>query len=203
MSTSIETIRARVRMERDPCRERLMVVIVAVIALVFWPSFERRTRRPPITRQANGPAAPHDRSWSTERPARSASRDLRDEGTPLSSAAGRAEGPAGRLLSGGRHPVAFASRLPARAATQDRGAERHHRSVRPGTDLTKPLRRVASSDQGPEGTETKGGAMSAQGATLRRGTIELPIWPVAVLVVAALAAAIGMTALDTPGGRGS
>ena len=37
--------------------------------------------------------------------------------------------------------------------------------------------------------------MSAQGATLRRGTIELPIWPVAVLVVAALAAAIGMTAL--------
>ena len=39
--------------------------------------------------------------------------------------------------------------------------------------------------------------MSAQGATLRRGTIELPIWPVAVLVVAALAAAIGMTALNS------
>ena len=36
--------------------------------------------------------------------------------------------------------------------------------------------------------------MSAQGGTLqRRGTIELPIWPVAVLVVAAVAAAIGMT----------
>ena len=39
--------------------------------------------------------------------------------------------------------------------------------------------------------------MSAQGGTLqRRGTIELPIWPVAVLVVAAVAAAIGMTLLD-------
>ena len=38
--------------------------------------------------------------------------------------------------------------------------------------------------------------MSAQGGTLRRrGTIELPIWPVAVLVVAAVAAAIGMTLL--------
>ena len=41
--------------------------------------------------------------------------------------------------------------------------------------------------------------MSTQGATLRRGTIELPIWPVAVLVVAALAAAIGMTTPDTIG----
>jgi hypothetical protein len=41
--------------------------------------------------------------------------------------------------------------------------------------------------------------MSAQGATLRRGTIELPIWPVAVLVVAALAAAIGMTVLRDAG----
>ena len=36
--------------------------------------------------------------------------------------------------------------------------------------------------------------MSAQGGTLqRRGTIELPMWPVAVLVVAAVAAAVGMT----------
>jgi hypothetical protein len=42
--------------------------------------------------------------------------------------------------------------------------------------------------------------MSAQGGTLqRRGTIELPIWPVAVLVVAALAAAIGVTALMDAG----
>jgi hypothetical protein len=42
--------------------------------------------------------------------------------------------------------------------------------------------------------------MSAQGGTLhRRGTIELPIWPVAVLVVAATAAAIGMTLLRDVG----
>jgi hypothetical protein len=42
--------------------------------------------------------------------------------------------------------------------------------------------------------------MSAQGGTLqRRGTIELPIWPVAVLVVAAVAAAVGMTLLRDAG----
>jgi hypothetical protein len=42
--------------------------------------------------------------------------------------------------------------------------------------------------------------MSAQGGTLqRRGTIELPIWPVAVLVVAAVAAVVGMTLLRDSG----
>jgi hypothetical protein len=41
--------------------------------------------------------------------------------------------------------------------------------------------------------------MSTQGATLRRGTIELPIWPVAVLVVAALAAVIALSTIDTVG----
>ena len=42
--------------------------------------------------------------------------------------------------------------------------------------------------------------MSAQGGTLhRRGTIELPIWPVALLVIAAIAAAIGMTMLRSEG----
>ena len=35
--------------------------------------------------------------------------------------------------------------------------------------------------------------MSAQGATLRRGTHELPIWPVAALVAVAAATLIGMT----------
>jgi hypothetical protein len=40
--------------------------------------------------------------------------------------------------------------------------------------------------------------MSAQGGTLqRRGTIELPIWPVAVLLIAAIAAAIGITMLSS------
>src|SRR5688500_14907217 len=42
--------------------------------------------------------------------------------------------------------------------------------------------------------------MSAQGGTLqRRGTIELPIWPVAVLVAAAVAAAVGMALLRDAG----
>jgi hypothetical protein len=42
--------------------------------------------------------------------------------------------------------------------------------------------------------------MSAQGGTLQsRRTIELPIWPVAVLVVATVAAAIGMTLLNDAG----
>jgi hypothetical protein len=41
--------------------------------------------------------------------------------------------------------------------------------------------------------------MSTQGATLRRGTIELPILPVAVLVVAALAAVIALSTIDTIG----
>ncbi len=42
--------------------------------------------------------------------------------------------------------------------------------------------------------------MSTQGGTLqRRGTIELPMWPMAVLVVVVIAAAIGMTALGDAG----
>jgi hypothetical protein len=38
--------------------------------------------------------------------------------------------------------------------------------------------------------------MSAQGATLGRGTLHLPIWPVAALVAAAAAVTIGMTLID-------
>lgn len=42
--------------------------------------------------------------------------------------------------------------------------------------------------------------MSTQGGTLqRRGTIGLPIWPMAVIVVVAIAAAIGMSALGDAG----
>ena len=45
--------------------------------------------------------------------------------------------------------------------------------------------------------------MSTQGGTLqRRGTIELPIWPMAVIVVVAIAAAIGMSALGDAGQTG-
>ena len=69
-----------------------------------------------------------------------------------------------------------------------------------GTDSTSALRMVASSGKGPNGTREGGGAMSTQGGTLqRRRTIELPMWPVAVLVVVAIAAAIGMTALGDAG----
>ena len=39
--------------------------------------------------------------------------------------------------------------------------------------------------------------MSAQGATLGRGTVHIPIWPVAVVVLAATAAVIGLSTLDT------
>jgi hypothetical protein len=41
--------------------------------------------------------------------------------------------------------------------------------------------------------------MSAQGATLRRGTVHIPIWPVAVVVVAATAAVIGLSSIDSIG----
>jgi hypothetical protein len=39
--------------------------------------------------------------------------------------------------------------------------------------------------------------MSAQGATLGRGTVHIPIWPVAVVVLAATAAVIGLSTIDT------
>ena len=39
--------------------------------------------------------------------------------------------------------------------------------------------------------------MSAQGATLGRGTVRIPIWPVAVVVLAATAAVIGLSSIDS------
>ena len=39
--------------------------------------------------------------------------------------------------------------------------------------------------------------MSTQGATLRRGIVHIPIWPVAVVVLAATAVVIGLSTLDT------
>jgi len=41
--------------------------------------------------------------------------------------------------------------------------------------------------------------MSAQGATLGRGTVRIPIWPVAVVVLAATAAVIGLSSIDSIG----
>ena len=40
--------------------------------------------------------------------------------------------------------------------------------------------------------------MSAQGATVRGGTAHLPMWPLAVLVAAAAAIAIGISLIDAP-----
>ena len=41
--------------------------------------------------------------------------------------------------------------------------------------------------------------MSAQGATLGRGPASIPIWPVAVVVLAATAAVIGLSSIDSIG----
>ena len=45
--------------------------------------------------------------------------------------------------------------------------------------------------------------MSAQGATLRRGIVHIPIWPVAVVVAAAAATLIGLTTIDRDAPTGS
>ncbi len=45
--------------------------------------------------------------------------------------------------------------------------------------------------------------MSAQGATLRRGIVHIPIWPVAVVVAAAAATLIGLTTIDRDAPAGS
>ena len=59
MSTSIEAIRPGFAWNATRVASVLMVVIIAVIALAFWPSFERVDAVPPLTRQSNGLAAPH------------------------------------------------------------------------------------------------------------------------------------------------
>ncbi len=59
VSTNIEAIRPGLAWNATRVASVLMVVIITVIALAFWPSFERSDRVPPLTQQANGPAAPH------------------------------------------------------------------------------------------------------------------------------------------------
>ena len=59
MSTSIETLRPGFAWNATRVASVLMVVIIAVIALVFWPSFETSEARPPVAQQATGLAAPH------------------------------------------------------------------------------------------------------------------------------------------------
>ena len=60
MSTSAETIHPGLAWNATRVASVLMIVIIAVIALVFWPAFEASDARPPVTRQANGLAAPHE-----------------------------------------------------------------------------------------------------------------------------------------------
>ena len=59
MSTNIEAIRPGFAWNATRVASVLMVVIITVIALAFWPSFERVDRMPSLTQQANGMAAPH------------------------------------------------------------------------------------------------------------------------------------------------
>jgi hypothetical protein len=60
LSTSIETIRPGLAWNATRVAGVLMVVIITVIALIFWPAFETSDRKTPVTRQANGLAAPHE-----------------------------------------------------------------------------------------------------------------------------------------------
>ena len=59
MSASSETLRPGVAWNATRVASVLMVVILTVIALVFWPSFETSDAGTPIARQTNGLAAPH------------------------------------------------------------------------------------------------------------------------------------------------
>src|SRR6266511_5127833 len=78
--------------------------------------------------------------------------------------------------------------------TSPRTRARRHRLAREPPVASPPSTKV------PMGPERKEEAMSAQGGTLAgRGTMHLPIWPVAALVVAAIAAAIGMSVLGGAG----
>ena len=59
MSASSESLRPGVAWNATRVASVLMVVILTVIALVFWPSFETSDAGTPIARQTNGLAAPH------------------------------------------------------------------------------------------------------------------------------------------------
>ena len=59
MSTSIETIRPGIAWNATRVASVLMVVILAVIALVFWPAFETPSAERPTARQPHGLTASH------------------------------------------------------------------------------------------------------------------------------------------------
>jgi hypothetical protein len=54
VSTSIETIRPGFAWNATRLASVLMVVIMAVIALVFWPAFETPNAESPTARQSHG-----------------------------------------------------------------------------------------------------------------------------------------------------
>jgi hypothetical protein len=60
MSTSSETLRPGISWNATRAASLLMVVIIAVIALVFWPSFSSVRPEPSVPQGATGIAAPHE-----------------------------------------------------------------------------------------------------------------------------------------------
>ena len=59
MSTNIESVRPGIAWNATRVAGVLMVVIVAVIALAFWPAFETSDATTPATRPAHAVNAPH------------------------------------------------------------------------------------------------------------------------------------------------
>jgi len=59
MSTRIETLRPGFAWNATRVASVLMVVIIAVIALAFWPSFDTSDAGSPFIQRSNGVAAPH------------------------------------------------------------------------------------------------------------------------------------------------
>ncbi|MBA3738344.1 MAG: hypothetical protein H0W97_07220 [Actinobacteria bacterium] len=60
MSTSAETIRPGLAWNATRVAGVLMVLVIAVIALVFWPAFDASDAELPVPRQVHGVAAPHE-----------------------------------------------------------------------------------------------------------------------------------------------
>ena len=60
MSTSAETIRPGFAWNATRVASVLMIVVIAVIALVFWPAFDTSGAERPVPGQAHGVAAPQE-----------------------------------------------------------------------------------------------------------------------------------------------
>ncbi len=60
MSSNAETLRPGVRWNATWVASLLMIVMITVIALAFWPAFEGSDATPPVKQPAHALAAPHD-----------------------------------------------------------------------------------------------------------------------------------------------